>query len=198
MKKSFGFLKTTALGGVLFLLPLIVIGALLGQVVQVVMMVAELIGEVLPVDAGGVALVILAALLVVVLLCFFAGLLARRAWGKRLAKWFEGKLVMFFPRYSILRDQMSGNLGADARMHPVLARFEGAARVGFEMERSEQGLVTVYLPGAPDPWLGSVVLLPSDRIEPLDGEFGQTVETFEKIGRGTAALIGNAGSATAP
>jgi hypothetical protein len=41
MIKHIGFLKTTAIGGLLFLLPLIIVGALIGQVVPIVMTVAE-------------------------------------------------------------------------------------------------------------------------------------------------------------
>ena len=42
---SIHFLRTTAIGGVLFLLPLIVLGALIGQVVPIVMSIAETLGE---------------------------------------------------------------------------------------------------------------------------------------------------------
>ncbi len=78
MNKLVRFLKTTAIGGLLFLLPLIVIGALIGQVVPIVLSIAEVLGEYIPLKtAGGIGLLILLAVVVVLLLCFAAGLLAR-------------------------------------------------------------------------------------------------------------------------
>ena len=39
----------------------------------------------------------------------------------------------------------------DDRMKPVLARFDDSLRIGFEMERTDAGIVTVYLPGSLTP-----------------------------------------------
>lgn len=193
VNKIIRFLKTTAIGGLLFLLPLIVIGALIGQVVPIVMSVAELLGEYIPVKTpGGIGLLILLAIVVVLLLCFAAGLLARRSLGKRITENFEKYLLLLFPRYAILKDQMAGSIGGHEtrpRMKPVLVRFEDSQRIGFEIERTDEGLVTVYLPSAPDPWLGTVVLLNADRVDQAEIEFGDTVAIFEQLGRGSAALF---------
>ena len=193
MKKIARFLKTTAVGGLLFLLPLIVIGALIGQVVPIVVTVADALGEIIPAKtAAGITLIILLAVAIVLLLCFGAGLLARRSLGRRISQGFEKKLLLLFPRYSIFKDQLKGSIGGDEtkpRMKPVLARFDDSLRIGFEMERTDADLVTVYLPGAPDPWSGSVVFLNNDRVQPLGTEFGDTVDIFEKLGRDSAALL---------
>jgi len=193
MKKIARFLKTTAIGGLLFLLPLIVIGVLIGQVVAMLMTVNKTLGEIIPDQTpGGMALLILLAIAIVLLVCFGAGLLARRSLGRRISKGFEKKLMLLFPRYSIFKDQLAGSIGGDEtkpRMKPVLARFDDSLRIGFEMARTDAVLVTVYLPGAPDPWSGSVVFLKNDRVQPLGTEFGDTVGIFEKLGRDSAALL---------
>jgi uncharacterized membrane protein len=191
--KTIGFLKTTAIGGVLFLLPLIVIGALVGQVVPIILTIAEALGDIIPLKTpAGIALLVLLALATVLLLCFAAGLLARRSFGRRISEGFEKGLLMLFPRYAILRDQMAGTIGGDEtkpQMKPVLASLNNSSRLGFEIERSDDGLVTVYLPGSPDPWSGSVVFLKADRIQRPDIEFGDAVAIFEQLGRGSASLL---------
>jgi uncharacterized membrane protein len=200
VNKLIRFLKTTAIGGLLFLLPLIVIGALIGQVVPIVLSIAEVLGEFIPLKtAGGIGLLILLAVVVVLLLCFAAGLLARRSLGRKISENFEKYLLLLFPRYGIIKDQMAGSIGgknARPSMKPVLARLDDSLRMGFEIERPDTGLVTVYLPGSPDPWLGTVVLLNADRVEPVDMEFGDAVTIFEQLGRGSAAL--RAGQRSAP
>ena len=188
-----GFLTTTAIGGLLFLLPLIVIGALIGQVVPIVLTIAEFLGEFLPFRSpGGIALLVLLAIAVLLLICFAAGVLARRTIGKRISEGFERLLLLLFPRYTIIKDQMASSVGGHEnrpRMKPVLVRLYGTLQIGLETERSDDGLVTVYLPGSPDPWSGRVVILTADEVEATDMKFGDAVATFEQLGRGSAALL---------
>jgi uncharacterized membrane protein len=193
-RRAIGFLKTTAIGGLLFLLPLIVLGALIGQVVPIVLSVAEALSEFIPVKTpSGIAFLLALAIAILLLLCFAAGLLARWSLGQRISATFEKNLLLLFPRYAILKDQMAGTIGGEQtkpRMQPVLCRFDDSSRIGFETERGENGgPVTVYLPGSPDPWAGKIVLLDADRVEPLGTEFGETVTTCEQLGRGSAALL---------
>ena len=193
MNKFTQLMKTTAIGGLLFLLPLVVVGALIGKVTPIILKVAEVLRDVIPFEMpGGLALHLLLASVVVLLICFGAGLLARRSFGKRISKSFEKYLLALVPRYGILKDQMAGRIGGDAtkpRMKPVLVRFDDFLRIGFEIERNDAGLVTVYLPGAPDTWSGISVLMNAQRVEPLDLKIGDTVALCEQLGRGSAALL---------
>ncbi len=196
LTKPIRFLQTTAIGGLLFLLPLIVVGALIGQVVPIVLTIAGTLAKILPSflkTSGGIALLILLANVILLSVFFTAGLLAQWSWGKRLSQVFEKNLVLLFPRYAILKDQMADSIGGDqakAQMKPVLVHFDDALRIGFETERDEDAvLVAVYLPGSPDPWSGKVALISADRVEPLNANFREAVATCERLGRGSAALI---------
>lgn len=193
--KSFGFLKTTAIGGLIFLLPLIVVGALIGQVVPLVMSVVKVLGAWLPdwlKSAGGISLLVLLAIGVILLLCFAAGLLARRSFARRLGGFFEKQLTLLFPRYAIIREQMTGKFGGEeteARLKPVLVRFDDMSRFGFETERTGDGLVAVFLPGSPDPWSGYVALVAADRVSALAIGFPDAVQVAEQLGRGSSRLL---------
>lgn len=202
MKRHFGFLKTTLLGGVVFLLPLIVVGALLAQAGQIVWRIVEtvrdneLLAAYLPFHTpAGYALLVAAAIGVVVGLCFLCGLLARRSLGR----WFTGKaeryLTMLFPRYAVFKDQLTGNLGGEiARggLRPVVARVGPLTKLGVEVERDGLGRVTVYLPCSPDPWTGDVVILSDAEVTPLDAEFIDVMTSFEQLGRGVLRHAGTA------
>lgn len=192
-KSKIGFLKTTAIGGLFFLLPLIVLGALIGQIAPIVWSIAVVLHEFLPFKTPvGMAILFLLALIIILLLCFAAGLLAKRAIGKRIAAGFEKKLLLLFPRYAVLKEQMAGSIGGDdikPNWKPVAAQFHDSIRIGFEVEAIDQGMVIVYLPGAPDTWSGKLVLLPADRIHKLDLNFGDTISIFEKIGRDSHSIL---------
>ncbi len=196
MNKSinrFGFWKTTIIGGLLFLLPLIVLGALVGQIIPIVLVVAEALYDVVPLKTpAGIAVLILLAILILLLLCFVAGLLARRSFARRISRYFEKNITTLFPRYTIIKEQMKGSLGgAELRpnMNPVLVHFDDCTRIGFEMERAADQRVTVYLPGAPDAWSGFVVYVKPDRVEPLPLEFNDVVGISEQLGRESAGRL---------
>jgi uncharacterized membrane protein len=192
-KRLINFLKTTAIGGLLFLLPLIVLGALIGQVVPIVVSVASALNEYIGVETPTKASVLIGlSIAIVLLLCFAAGVLARWSFGKKISTAFEKKLALFFPRYAILKDQMADSIGGSEtrpKMKPVLVVFDECQRIAFETERDERlGLVTVYLPGSPDPWSGKAVMVKLDQVTSLGADFGHAAATCEQVGRGSIAM----------
>lgn len=206
VERRLGFFKTTALGGVVFLLPLIVVGALLAQAGQIVWGVVDAVRNnpavtsALPVHTpAGYAALVAATIAGLVAICFACGMLARRSLGRWFTNRAERYLTMLFPRYAVFKDQLTGNLGGEiARggLRPVVAKVGPVTRLGVEVERGADGRVTVYLPSAPDPWTGSVVILSADEVSPVEAEFVDVMTTFEKLGRGTSAFVeGEAGLA---
>ena len=193
VKRKIGFLRTTAIGGLLFLLPLIVLGALIGQLAPIVMAVATALYGILPLKTpGGIAILLLIALALVILLCFAAGVLAKRSIGQKISNLFEKNITMLIPRYTIIKEQMKGSIGGEelrSSMKPIIAKMDDCWRVGFEMERQQGHCIAVYLPGSPDPWNGQVVFLPPDRVQPLGIEFSETLALFDRLGRGGAEWL---------
>ncbi len=191
--KSFGFLKTTALGGLFFLLPLAVIGAILGYVYSMVNVVYEPLKEWIPVStATGLAVLFAIAVGIILLLCFIAGILGRRAIGRKFSQTIEKQLMLVFPKYAIYKDLLADNIGGAENapsLDPVCVRFDDSFQLGFEADRLANGLVTVYMPGAPDSWIGHVVLVPEDRVERLDIPFSEFLGIFERLGRDSATML---------
>ncbi len=207
--KTFGFLKTTAIGGLIFLLPLAAISGLLGYVYKVVKAIYDSLesdlGPVidrLPVSSiGATSLLFLIAVGILVVLCFLCGLAARRAIARRFSQAIEKHLVMVFPKYAIYKDILAGNIGGDSHsptLAPVTIEFDDMIRIGYEAGRTDQGLVIAYLPGSPDPWLGSVVLVRPGQIQPLDVNFGETSGICERLGRDSEQLLSSVRMAASP
>ncbi len=189
----FTFLKTTAIGGLVFLFPVAIIGIVLAQTIQAVTAVSQPIFQWLGVSTVlGHAIAVIAAVVLLLLLCFLAGLLARRSFSQKLLQSAEEKFSLLFPRYTIFKAQLAGSIGGrEAKIHlvPVLARFQDWARIAFEVERSQDGLVTIFLPGAPDPWNGSVLYLRDDQVEPLSLPFQDALALCEQLGRGSDKVL---------
>ena len=183
--------RTMIIGGVIFLVPFAVVLVLFGKVFSVSMRLAEPIAGRIPVGAvAGVALAEILAVLIILAACFLAGLAAVSSPGQRLYRKLDEALLNLIPRYAFVKSMADSFGGSDKSvLKPVLVRFDDLAQIGFEVERGPGDLVTVYLPGSPDPWSGSVAHVTSERVTPLNADFTAVVKAVRKVGRGSTALI---------
>ncbi len=189
--KSLGFLRTTAIGGLLFLLPVIVIGGLLGYAYTIAIAVYEPLKEYVP-DAAGIGMLFLAAVALVLLACFLSGLMARRAIARKFSHTVEKQLMMVFPKYAVFKEILAGNFGDEhhaPKLLPVTIQFDDFQRLAFEADRLPDDRVVVYLPGSPDSWIGSVLLVEAVRVRRLDIPLPEAVGIFERLGRDSAHLL---------
>jgi uncharacterized membrane protein len=194
MRRHFSIWKTTILGGVIFLLPFAIVVFLIGELAQIIYSVAAQLDWAVPEwSVGGVSLAVLLATVALIFLCYLAGLAARASLGRQFSAKVERNLSLLFPRYVIWKSQLASNVGADegaAAMRPVLVTLDDAARIGFEIERTVAGdQVTVYLPGAPDPWNGHVVHVAPSRVKPLALTFADAAGLCESMGRGASRIL---------
>ena len=71
---------------------------------------------------------------------------------------------------------------------PVIARFDDNAQLAFEIERTSGGNVVLYLPGAPNPWSGSVIYMPTARVEHLNMKTHEAIKLIRVLGKGSARI----------
>jgi len=185
-------ITTTLIGGVVFLLPVVVTLAVLGQALALMARVVQPVAAMFPDrQVGGVALASLVAMLMLLLLCYGAGLLARAALGRTLSASFEDRLQTIYPRYTVIKGmtQALGVDGVKSDLKTVLVSFDDHQILAIEVERLPDGRVVVFLPGAPDPWSGNVVMVPRERVAAVPVEIGALHRSLKRIGRGSAALL---------
>ena len=188
------FLKTTVLGGILFLVPIIIFIAIIGKALQITNKLAIPIAGLLGVDAiAGIAVAQLLAIGILVLICFIAGLAAKTPRAKKFVKSLEVNVLEKIPAYELLKAKTQSALNfEDAEsMSPVMARFDDSWQLAFEIERIEDGHVVIFLPGAPDPWSGSVSVVTEDRITPLDLKVKSVVNLMKRLGKGSIDAFPN-------
>lgn len=186
------FILTTILGGVVFLIPFIIVDVLLVKGFMIMHTLAEKVHTFLPLDSiVGLPFVRILALLFLVGSCFVSGLIAKSSWGRNIQNRIDDLLLQLVPGYAWIKG-MTSNVSeeeAAAVLKPVWIRFDDQYQVGFEVERCEEGLVAIFLPGAPDPRSGTLSYVESDRVEGLDLSFGEVVRNIRKLGLGSAAKI---------
>ena len=186
------FLKTTIIGGLLFLVPVAAIVMVVGKTLNLMKAVAEPAAKVLPIDSlGGVAIVNVIAALIVLLICFLAGLLARTKPAKKFADTIENALLSKIPGYTLAKGVTDKLKSADTDgVHAVLVSFGQSSRVSIEIERVSKDRVVVYVPSSPNPWTGEVYVVKSDQVERLDCPITAVIDHAEQLGGGSSSYLG--------
>jgi uncharacterized membrane protein len=189
--KSVQFIVTTAIGGLLFLVPIGFLLYLLFKAVGVMMIVAKPMAEWLPIDTiGGVALANVIAITAVIVVCFLAGLVARNALASGVVRSLESKVLMKIPGYTIIKGIKGGFEKEETdRFKPVALALGSAERIGFEIQKLPDGRSMVYIPSVPNTWSGITQVLPADQITYLDTSVTAVMELVERYGLGVDDLL---------
>jgi uncharacterized membrane protein len=193
MKNRLDFFKTTVVGGFVFLVPAVIVVVALGKLIGALKVLAKALAPLFGIETrlGGLVLDLL-AVTVTILLCFVAGLLARRASAKRMREKLDATLLNSFPGYAFIKG-FAENLRQTEELAgsfvPVLVRFDDYVQIAFETHREPGGKVAVYLPGAPNPWSGSVVYVANERIEPLQMTLTEALRNIRKLGKGSLDIV---------
>jgi len=194
MSKQFlRFFRTTLAGGLLFLVPVIVIAIILNKAHQAAEVVMQpLAGLITKETIAGMDVAKLLAILLLVFLCFFAGIFARTSLARKMIKGIENVVLSNLPGYSFLKGigESVAGVETDKQYEPVLVSIEEAWQLGFLIERIEGGQATIYVPGSPSPWSGSVYFMTEDRFKILDIPPASLLNCLTKFGVGADKMLG--------
>jgi uncharacterized membrane protein len=187
-----GFLRATLVGGLLFLLPVVLIVIVLNHAMQLAVKVAKPISSLLPVEAViGIRGETCLAVLLLILLSLGAGLVAQTKAGKRILSWSENSFLGGLPQYQVMKSMAEGlaHVESAESVHPALVSIEDGWQMGYLLEPLEKGWVAVFLPQAPTPMSGNVMYLPADRVRPLGITMVQAMAIVKHIGVGSAKVL---------
>ena len=197
MKHIFSVLWSMLIGGLLFLTPIVALFVVLSKALTFAHKFVDPLAARIPIKSVmGLRTPALAAIAVIVLFCFVAGFLARTAMARKVVRDLERVVLSKVPGYEAFKGKSESILGVDKKMaYPVvLARFDDAWQIGFRIEDLENGLVTVFVPDAPNPKSGTVYLVDSERVKSLDIAPTIAQECLRGLGVGSDALLRAASS----
>lgn len=188
------FFKTTILGGIIFLVPIVAFIAIIGKALQVTVKIATPLGKLFGISSiGGIAATELLAILILLLFCFLAGLAARTKRARKFVEYLEVNILEKVPAYALLKAKSQNILSSKEAQDlvPIMARFDDSWQLAFEVERLQPDKVVIFLPGSPDPWSGSVAIVESERVTELKLGSLATTNILKKLGKGAAAVLKN-------
>ena len=187
-----GFFKATIVGGLLFMVPLILMVVVLQKGLGLVRKIVVPLAKYFPERTFlGVGMTTILSIAVIVLLCFLFGLVARTAAGRKVRDWLEFTIMGKLPGYALVKGVIQGATGLENEEDVTIAlvRIEDAWQIGFVVEVHSDGHRTVYMPGVPNPASGSIFYMTEDRIRPIDAKMGQMLTVIRHLGIGSKDLL---------
>ncbi|MBF4514963.1 DUF502 domain-containing protein [Flavobacterium sp. ANB] len=194
MKNILKIIKATFLGGIFFLAPLILLIVLLEKGYNIVQKITLPLVSLLPrVKILGLALQELIGILIIIIICFLAGLLARKAKAQKLIQKLEDGVLSFVPGYSFMKKMNENIVGFESNeeLKVVLVPTDAGLQFAFLIEQIDENNFSVFIPDAPNPWSGSVCFVNKKDIKELEISQKEALACIRKLGYGSAALLKN-------
>ncbi|WP_431243824.1 DUF502 domain-containing protein [Flavobacterium sp. P21] len=109
----------------------------------------------------GLALQEFIGILLIILICLVAGLIAKTANAKKLVEKLEDGILSFVPGYSFMKNMNENILGIESKddLKVILVPTDAGLQFAFLIEQISEDKFTVFIPDAPNPWSGSVVFV---------------------------------------
>lgn len=184
------FIRQTLVAGLFVLIPILFMAYILAQGFIAIRAVATPVVDYFGLQhVWGFLLLNLAAVLIALVFLFLAGLLARLAFVSGPMARLDQAMSDRIPFYSMAKGILTGVVKDDTsidQMKSVVVRVGGGLRIGFEIERTQEGYVVVFLPNVPNPQTGVAVAFKSDEVEPVGLAPHQVLEMMQFFGKGLA------------
>ena len=129
-------------------------------------------------------------MLAIVISCFVAGLSSRLKWAKKFTDLLE-TLLSHVPGYTFIKSVVENIVGVEENkvQEVVLAWVEESWQLGFVNERLDNGLIAVYVLGAPSPTSGSLYFMTEEKIKKIDLTPAQALLITNRTGIGANKLM---------
>jgi len=187
------FLKTTAIGGFVVIIPLSVALIVLGSVLDTLVDIGNKVSPHLPYGMLGHPVVVVAiAAGTIISLCFITGLLLVTSPGKALGEWMDRNIAQKIPMYGMVKNLTAQFAGLNTRQfQPVEADIYGSGSwvLGFLIEELDDGRLIIFVPSTPMATVGMSYCIPTDRVNELNVPMKDVAEVVTQWGAGSAELM---------
>ncbi len=194
MKQLMEFLKTTALGGLFVLLPILLLYLLLAEALGMIAALATPIVDLFPEGTfGKIEYPVILGLVLILGVSFGIGLGLRAKIARRSGRWIERTVLDRLPAYNALKSLTTGFAEAGkagAFKAALLNSADGEREFVYVIEDHGEDHLTVLLPWAPTAFAGIVKIVDRKRVELLDANIGDVSKVLSQWGVGARGLLG--------
>ena len=190
MKSLLNFIRATITGGLLFLLPMVLLIIIFGKALNILHKVSIPISEKLPTIIFGLDGSNLVAIALLILICFLSGLLFRSKYVRKWVKKLEDDVLIHIPGYILIKSITADAIGekSDDDMVPILIHEDDSWNLAFLVEKGGK-FSTVFIPDAPRHDAGEVKIIPTEHIEKLDISVHKFTQSIKAYGKGSSKWV---------
>jgi len=198
LTRTKNFFKTTVLGGIIVILPAIILILafkwLFAVVGNAIAPLTNLVVDTLPTPEEYNPLIATVIVLsVIVLGCFFLGLFVRTKLGQMVYSGFENSFLSKAPGYRMIKETVNHLLGRKTSPFSSVALVNiygnDTLMTAFITDRHENGMVTVFVPTGPNPTSGFIYHVPQQNVHPVAVSIEDTMRSVISCGAGSGKLI---------
>lgn len=192
MRAILRFIRTTLVGGILFLVPVTILAYFLGQAYQFASGIVKPLLEYVPAwTVAGVALATVVTIAALVGVCFAAGIVARTALARGVMRGVEEKILDRIPGYAMMRSMAHGWIGhqQSGDLSTALLRLDDGWQIAIVIERCPDSRVVVFVPAAPEALTGSVMIVNADRVQPVNVPISEALRCVKRFGAGAPSFM---------
>jgi len=181
------FIKTTLLGGLFILLPLMLLWLGLQEIAGLLVAMATPIADLFPKgpfeDLTTPGLV---AALLIIAVSFILGLAARSYLLIRIGRQIENSILIKVPMYRILKIMSGALMNADtSEVVPALVKDgAGGGDPCYIIEKHKDGRATVLLPWSPASFAGSIKVVQQSALETVPCSLDEFSRSISQVGVG--------------
>lgn len=190
MRRILQYIRTTLIGGLMFVLPLLLFYFIMQKAVEIFgpltrhLLVSLRIESLVGVAAGTIV-----TLLSLTLAAFLCGLFAHTPAGQSLFKWFQAGIGSLMPRFHLAQGLAEGFEHDQGNEVPiVLVPTDAGWTLALQMEERHGDWCTVYIPGSPQWSSGSVAFAHVDDVHPVDMPLGRSLMMMARCGMGSSDI----------
>lgn len=186
------FLKTTLLGGLFILLPLMLLWLGLKEIGGLLVSMATPIADMIPGRPfAEVAAPAVIAIFLIAATAFVLGLAARSSWLSRVGHSIEKSVLDKVPMYRMLKLISSALIDSDASdVDAALVKDgSGGGDPCYVIEKHKDGRATVLLPWSPASFAGSIKIVQQSDLEILSCSVDEFSRSISQVGVGVEECL---------
>ncbi|MCH4822942.1 hypothetical protein ML462_07120 [Gramella lutea] len=157
--------RALIVGGLLFLFPLVVLIVIVIKAINMVRPVVHKMATSLGIETiFGTATIGLLGIIFILIVCFISGYLIHLGLLKKWNSSFEETIYTLFPPLRRLKFRLfSEDKDTDEEWISILLKRDDSFNIAFITYKSENGIMSIFIPDAPEISNGEVILMPESK-----------------------------------
>ncbi len=194
MKRLKGFVKTSVVGGLVIILPVALLFAVFTWIFNfITKLIQPFTNLILKQSETWEFVADLFVILIILLICFFVGLLVRTKLGKYLHRWLEDYLLLKIPGYNLIKETILQFIGDSKTPFSSVALVNIFCNetlvTSFVTDEHDDGSYTVFVPTGPNPTSGNIFHVKAKYVHKVNVPVEETMRSIISCGSGSLKLI---------